>query len=129
VTWLDNLFFGDSEERVNKAATLKLIDLHREEYDELTGQAAAERAEQLQRQMNAALRDLAQLKAMNPEGVNAPALTETANALALENDELRLAVRSLTRRADKLAKENTKLRDLVAKPAKEEADVEAGTTS
>jgi len=124
--FLDNLFFGDSEERVNKAAALKLIELHQEEYDELTGQAAQARADQLQREVQEALRQLAALKKMNPEGVNAPALTETANALAVENDELRLAVRALTRRADRLAKENVKLRDLVAQP-KEAADA-AGTT-
>jgi cell division protein FtsB len=109
------------DERISKVAMLKLIELHREEYDELTGKAAADRAEELQRQVESTLRQIAALQKMNPNGVNAPALTQTANALVAENDELRAEVYSLERRIDRLAKENVKLRDLVAKPAEEKA--------
>lgn len=121
--FLDNLFFGEGEERVKKAAALELIQRHREEYDELTGRAAEMRAEQLQREINDAVRELAHLRSMNPDGINVPALTGTANQLAAENDELRVSIAGLTRRADKLAKENTKLRDMLAesKPKEEVA--------
>lgn len=109
-------------ERINRQAARQLIERHQQEYDELTGAAAQARADQLQREITDALREIKHLRSMNPDGINAPALTETANGLVAINDELRVTVKSLTRRANRLAKENTKLRDMLAESEpKEEA--------
>lgn len=107
----DDLVFG---ERINARAARQLIERHPKEYDDLVNEAAQARIDSLQAEIATALREIAHLKSMNPDGVNAPALTATANALVTANDELTNTVRALTRRAEKLAKENRKLRDLVS---------------
>lgn len=102
------------DERVDRQAVLKLIERHRAEYDELAGIEIERRITELQRQVADALRQIEGLRAMNPDGVNAPALTETANALVAENDGLRDEQRKLERKIERLTKENRKLRELVA---------------
>jgi len=70
-------------------AVNKLINSHREEYDELTGRWQQQRTEELEREITRLGRQLADLRGQNPDGTNVPALEQTANMLATMNDELR----------------------------------------
>jgi hypothetical protein len=106
-----------ADEKLHERAVRELVVRHREEYDELTGRAAEEEIARLQRQVRDALSTIEKIRAANPDGVAVPALTESANGLARENDELRDELRKRDRRIARLEKDNTKLKELMAKDA------------
>jgi phage shock protein A len=111
--WIDDAF-DEYPIDLRKRAVRQLIAAHQEEYDELTGRAAEERVEQLERQVREALRSIDALRAANPDGVAVPALTETANNLVRENDALTSKIKSLERSNAKLRSDNAKLREMLA---------------
>lgn len=102
------------DEQLNETAVRLLVQRHREEYDALRGDAIASRIRELERQVLDHVRLINQLRAQNPDGISVPSLTETAGILSTQNDELSAVVTKLERRVDKLMRENTKLRQLVA---------------
>jgi phage shock protein A len=109
---LDDMQFFP-EERLHDRAVRVLVGRHREEYDELTGRAAEEEIARLQGQVRDALSTIEKIRAANPDGVAVPALTETANALAAENDGLREEFRKMERKLARLEGTNVKLRKMI----------------
>lgn len=81
------------DERLNRAAVNELVNRHWDEYIQLLRDVQGERIAELERQLANTREQLAKVKSMNPDGINAPALAVTANELARENDELTAALR------------------------------------
>jgi hypothetical protein len=108
----DEFFSWDNT--LNRRAVRALVERHREEYEELSGKAAADRIAQLERQVHDTLRAIETLRSANPDGVSVPALTQTANNLVKENDELRELIRTLERGNKRLKEDNRKLREMLA---------------
>lgn len=74
------------EEKLNKDAVYKLIERHRDEYDELAGENIRAEIEELRHLISMYESKIEKLEAMNPQGVNVPALTETVAILGAELD-------------------------------------------
>lgn len=102
------------DEQFNRRAVELLVERHRDEYDELRGVQLQGQIAALERLVRESVDQINHLRKQNPDGVSVPSLTETANILASENDDLHKLVRKLEGRVDKLTKENRNLRELVA---------------
>ena len=90
---MSDAYFDAVQEEIHEGAMRKLIDKHREEYDELTGRFREERIQQLEDRAATLQRTLLQLKGLNPEGIQVPALQQTAQALVDENDKLHVLIK------------------------------------
>lgn len=112
--WEDDLAgYRNERELMQSRAVRQLIEKHRDEFHELTGAATREEVERLQRMVQESLRTIERLRASNPDGVAVPALTETANELARENDELREEAKKLKSKIGRLEGTNVKLRRMI----------------
>jgi hypothetical protein len=85
--------FEYEREEIHQGAMRKLIEKHREEYDELTGRFREERIQQLEDRVALLQRTAQELRSLNPNGVQVPALTQTAQALVDENDKLHVLLK------------------------------------
>lgn len=94
-----------ADEPLHERAVRKLVEAHRQEYDELTGAFNAEREEELERRIMELQRELLHLKGQNPNGTNVGALEQTANGLAKENDRLVADIAALTRKLETKTKQ------------------------
>jgi uncharacterized coiled-coil DUF342 family protein len=94
-----------ADEPLHERAVRRLVEAHRQEYDELTGAFNAEREEELERRISDLQRELLHLKGQNPNGTNVGALEQTANAIAKENDRLADEVVGLTRKLEAKTKQ------------------------
>ena len=74
------------DERLNRQAVYQLVENHREEYDELTGENIRQEIEELNASVRRLQQRIEELEALNPGGVNAPALTETVAILGAALD-------------------------------------------
>lgn len=83
----DDYLYWEREKLVAPAVR-KLIERHRDEYDELAGDVTRKEIERLERQIDDLQREIKSLIAMNPHGTNVPALEQTANMLVEENTRL-----------------------------------------
>lgn len=101
-------------ERLEEQAVRKLVEAHREEYDELTGRYREERTRQLEAQIFDLGRQLANLRGQNPDGTNVPALEQTANMLVEANDKLRAENQKLTNKLAKVERELANIRKSLA---------------
>ena len=91
---MSDYYWEWKDETLNKRAVIELIWRHRDEYEALAEAESAKKIEELERLIRRYQDDIAKLKALNPQGVNAGALVETANILASENDRLAAQLRA-----------------------------------
>lgn len=84
-------------ERLDKYAISRLVANHEDEYRQLRRDILGERIEEMERRLTALTETVRRLKELNPDGINVPSLTRTANLLAEENDELTAELRQLRR--------------------------------
>lgn len=106
--------YAYEEERINKTAVLKLIDAHREEYDALAENFREKRIEELERRVLESQKTIAQLKGLNPNGTQVPALEQTANMLLVKNEELASRLATAHKEIASLEKKLRKFQDAVA---------------
>ena len=89
--------YGDYRgESFVRSAVEKLVENHREEYEELVSSTLESEVNRLEVEVRKQRDRIAKLEKLNPKNVNVPILTETANKLqkAVENKESKKRKRS-----------------------------------
>lgn len=83
-------FYGDDyrPESLVKKAVLQLVENHRAEYEEIAGIVIQNEVDELKKVVARQQRRIEHLEKINPKNVNVPLLTETANQLQKQVQEL-----------------------------------------
>ena len=85
---IEDLFDDYGNESFVKKAIIELVANHREEYDELAGNAIEKEVEKLELTVSRQRLRIQSLEQLNPKRVNVPSLSETANKLQKRIEEL-----------------------------------------